>query len=84
MPIHAYAHELAETAEGHALEMDVQHESGSYSVSCDHCCHFSSHSLGLVQKLFFAANHRFNEVLNFQEQDYLSVNEPPPYQPPIV
>lgn len=84
MPVHAYAHELAETAEGHSLEMDVQHQSESDVDSCDHCCHFSSHSLGLVQKISFAANHRVNEALKFQEQDYLSIKGPPPYQPPIA
>ena len=84
MPIHAYAHELSESTESHAHEMDVQHESDSDSVSCDHCCHFSSHSLGLVQKISFAANHRINEVLKFQEQVYLSIKGPPPYQPPIA
>jgi len=84
MPIHAYAHELAETAEGHSLEMDVQHESKSDVDSCDHCCHFSCHCLGLVQKISFAANHRINEVLKFKEQDYLSIKGPPPYQPPIA
>ena len=84
MPIHAYAHELAESQESHAFNMDVQHESDRDSVSCDHCCHFSSHSLGLVQLIYFTANHRINEVLNFKEQDYLSIKGPPPYQPPIA
>lgn len=84
MPIHAYAHELAETQENHALEMDTQHSSDSDSVSCDHCCHFSSHSMGMVQINSYVPNHRINEILNFKEQDYLSINGPPPYQPPIA
>ncbi len=84
MPFHAYAHELAETTEGHAHELDVHHDSDTDSVSCDHCCHFSSHSLGMVQAISFAANERINEVLIFQIQDYLSITGPPPYQPPIA
>jgi hypothetical protein len=84
MPIHAYAHELTEVAEGHSLDMNAQHNSDTDSDSCDHCCHFSSHSLGLVQKISFATNQRINEILNFQTQDYLSVKGPPPYQPPIA
>lgn len=84
MPIHAYAHELSESTESHAHEMDVQHESDSDSLSCDHCCHFCSHSMGLVQSISFTSNHRINEVLKFQEQYYLSIDEPLPYQPPIT
>ena len=84
MPIHTYAHELVETTEGHAFELDAHHDSDIDSVSCDHCCHFSSHSLGLVQAISFAANERINEVLIFQIQDYLSIKGPPPYQPPIA
>ena len=84
MPIYAYAHELAETTEGHAFERDVQHESDSDSVSCDHYCHFSLHTLGMVQVISIAANDRTKEVLNFQEQDYISIKGPPPYQPPIA
>ncbi len=84
MPIHAYAHELADSQESHSMEMNTQHDTDSDSISCDHCCHFSSHSLGLVQKISFVANQRINEVLNFQKQDYLSINGPPPYQPPIA
>ena len=84
MPINAYAHELANTQESHSIEMNSEHDTDSDSVSCDHCCHFSSHSLGLVQKISFATNQRINEVLSFQRQDYLSINGPPPYQPPIA
>ncbi len=84
MPIHAYAHGLADTQESHSMEMNTPHDADSDSISCDHCCHFSSHSLGLVQNISFAANQRINVVLNFQTQDYLSINGPPPYQPPIA
>lgn len=84
MPVHAYAHELADSQESQSIEMNTQHDADSDSISCDHCCHFSSHSLGLVQKIAFTVNQRINEVLNFQAQDYLSINGPPPYQPPIA
>jgi len=82
MPIHAYAHELAGTQDSQSIEMDAQHNTDD-SITCDHCCHFSSHSLGLVQKNLSTTNHQVKDVLNFQNQNYASYNAPPPYQPPI-
>ena len=49
MPIHAYAHEMTETQDSHTLEIDSSHGTDGVSTSCDHCCHFSSHSLGLMR-----------------------------------
>jgi len=84
MPIHAYAHELVNCPDDQLVDVNNDYNTDINEVVCDHCCHFSSHSLGLVQKISFAANHRINEVLKFQEQDYLSIKGPPPYQPPIA
>ena len=84
MPIHAYAHEPVETTEAHIHELDAHHDSDTDSVSCDHCCHFSSHSLGIVQAVSFSVNEQIDEVLYFKEQGYLSINAPPPYEPPIA
>jgi len=84
MPIHSYAHELADTQESHSsIETNTQHNTDGDSISCDHCCHFSSHSLGLVQKNSSTTNHQVKDVLNFQNQNYASYKQPPPYQPPI-
>lgn len=84
MPIHAYAHELADTQESHSIEIDAQHDTDSDSISCDHCCHFSSHSLGMMQKNTSFANQQSKDALNFQKHDYASYNQPPPYHPPIA
>ncbi len=84
MPIHAYAHELSDAQESHSIEIDIQHDSKADSISCDHCCHFSSHSLGLMQKNTSIANHQVKDALNFQKQNYASYKPPPPYQPPIA
>ncbi|GEM_PF-1739876 len=85
MPIHAYAHELADTQESHSsIEMDIQHDTDGDSISCDHCCHFSSHSLGMIQKNTSIANQQIKDALIFQRQNYASYNQPPPYQPPIA
>ena len=84
MPIHAYAHELAETQDSHSTEMDAQHDTDGDSISCDHCCHFSSHSMGLMQKTSGIINQQGKDALNFQKHNYVSYKQPPPYQPPIA
>jgi hypothetical protein len=84
MPIHAYAHELADTQDSHSIEMDAQQDTDGDSISCDHCCHFSSHSLGVMQKSSNIANQQIKGALTFQGQNYASYKQPPPYQPPIA
>jgi hypothetical protein len=84
MPIHAYAHELTDTQESHSIEMDAQHDTDGESISCDHCCHFSSHSLGLMQKNTSFANQQVKDALYFHRHNYSSFNQPPPYHPPIA
>ena len=84
MPIHAYAHELADTQDTHSIKMDVQHDTDGDSITCDHCCHFSSHSLGLMEKNSSIANYQVKDALIFQKQSYASYKQPPPYQPPIA
>jgi hypothetical protein len=84
MPIHAYAHELTEATESHAFELDTQHDSDTGAISCDHCCHFSSHSLGILQNISIPTNERINEILNFQDQNYLSFQGLPIFKPPIT
>ncbi len=84
IPIHAYAHELAESQDSHSIEMDSQHDTERDSISCDHCCHFSSHSLGLMQKNKSIANQQTKGLSNFHRLYYASINQPPPYHPPIA
>ncbi len=61
MPIHAYAHGLADTQESHSMEINTQHDADSDSISCDHCCHLSSHSL------VFDANEHFFQLSTSQK-----------------
>lgn len=84
MTPHAYAHDLAEVTESHVLAFDTQHTSDTDSVSCDHCCHFFSHSVGMIPAISFSTNDQTKEVPIFQEQDFPSIIGPPPYQPPIA
>lgn len=84
MPIHAYAHELTETQDSPSIKIDSSHGTGSVTIPCDHCCHFSSHSLGLMR-----VSSKFGEspdiyISTIYRQNYSSVNQPPPYHPPIA
>jgi hypothetical protein len=84
MPIHAYAHEISATQDSHYTTMDTSHDTDGASKSCDHCCHFSSHSLGLMRVCS-----KIDELPNIfistiQNQIYSSLNQPPPYHPPIA
>jgi len=84
MPIHAYAHEMTETQESYSIEVNTQHNTDSEPISCDHCCHFSSHSQGLTRIYSKIAALQNNYVPNFQRQNYFSIKNPPPYRPPIA
>jgi hypothetical protein len=84
MPIYAYAHEMTETQNSQTIETDSSHDTDGVSKSCDHCCHFSSHSLGLMRvssKIVELSNTYIPTVL---KQNYASYKQPPPYQPPII
>ena len=82
MTMHAYAHELTENQAGHAIEIETQNDDDS--ILCDHCCHFSSHSLGLMNKNSSVVPQKTKGILNFKGRDYTSYSLPPPYHPPIV
>ncbi len=84
MPIHAYAHEMTEIQDGYTIEMDSGHDTDSISKSCDHCCHFSSHSLGLMRSCskIVALPNIYTSTI--QKQIYSSFNQYPPYRPPIA
>ena len=84
MPIHAYAHEMTETQESHSIEQNTQHDTNSKSIACDHCCHFSSHSQGMIRNHSKIAEFQNNYVPNIQKQNYSSFKEPPPYPPHIA
>lgn len=84
MTPHAYAHDLAEITESHVLAFDAQHNSDTDSVSCDHCCHFFSHSVGMIPAISFSMSNQIKEIPVFQEQDFPSIIGPPPKQPPIA
>ena len=51
---------------------------------CDHCCHFSAHSTGLVQKNSPFAIQRVQDALYLHRHNYISYSQPPPYHPPIA
>jgi len=84
MPIHAYAHEMTETQDSHTIEMDSNHDTDSMSKSCDHCCHFSSHSMGLMRNCSKIDGLPNIHISTIKKQIYSSFNHPPPYHPPIV
>jgi len=83
MPIHAYAHGMTEIEDNHSLKIDTGHNTDGVSKSCGHCCHFLSHSLGLMQKSSSIVDLQVKDTLNYQGQNYASYKQPPPYHPPI-
>ena len=84
MPIHAYSHEMSETRESHSVELESQHNQDNESVFCDHCCHFSSHTQGMIRIYTKSGISQKNYVINFQNKRYTSVESTPPYHPPIA
>ncbi len=84
LPIHAYAHELTESQNSHMVELDTHHESEKESLACDHCCHFSSHSLGLIQTFSASTNQQTKSISVRQKTIYTSHKQAPPYHPPIA
>lgn len=83
MPVHAYAHNLSDSE----IQLMYEHEhdeQDTNSHACDHCCHSTSHCLGLIRFVTaldaISANRR-SEPLQFQ---YSSLNHTPPYPPPIA
>ncbi len=83
MPLHAYAHEMTETQGSYIIEMDSSHDTDGMSKSCDHCCHFSSHSMGLMRSCSKIAELPNIFISTIKKQNYASYKQPPPYQPPI-
>ncbi len=82
IPIYAYAHELANCPDDRLI--DVNNDFNSNEIVCDHCCHFSSHSLGLMLTNKRIADLVIKGTSPFQRQNYASYKQPPPYQPPIA
>ncbi len=87
MPIHAYAHESAESQERHPVELsnlDEQHDKAGDSVSCDHCCHFSAHAIGLLRTSSRVIALQPTHVSESLTLNYASYHQAPPYHPPIA
>lgn len=84
MPIHAYAHEITEAQDSHTLEIDSSHGTDGVSTSCDHCCHSSSHSLGLMRVCLKVGELPYICTSTIHKQNYSSFNQAPPYRPPIA
>jgi hypothetical protein len=83
MPIYAYAHELVNCPDDQLTNVDNDYGSDSNKIICDHCCHFSSHSLGLMWVSSSIVDLEIKYIVIFQNQNYASYKQPPPYQPPI-
>ena len=84
MPVYAYAHEMSETHESHSTEFNMQHDTDNESTFCDHCCHFSSHTQGIIRIPTKIDELQKNHITNFQNKNYSSIEFPPPYHPPIA
>jgi hypothetical protein len=85
MPIHAYAHDILDsTHEMHEMESGTQQHDEGEAISCDHCCHFSCHSLGIMRT---NSNLTITDTKSgsiFLSTNYTSYNQAPPYHPPIT
>jgi histidinol phosphatase-like PHP family hydrolase len=85
MSVHAYVHSLDfTTSEQQQLTGNMDSQSDIQTASCDHCCHFSSHTVGLH------ASHNIDEFVNrnrilvIYHPTYRSLTAAPPYHPPIL
>ncbi len=85
MPVHAYMHELdCFSAEELQWTDDADSQSDKQIANCDHCCHFSSHSVGM-----FNANDGAEQLMKASVSIGLSIHyhfskAAPPYHPPIL
>jgi len=84
MPVYAYAHELANCPDDRLTDLNNDYDSDSIEIICDHCCHFSSHSLGLMLTNTSVADLEIKNTENIHGQYYNSYKLPPPYHPPIA
>jgi len=84
MPMHAYAHEMTESQDSHTIEIDSSHDTDGVSKSCDHCCHFLSHSLGLMYVCSNIGELPNINISTIKKQNYSSFKQAPPYHPPIA
>ena len=84
MSVHAYTHSLdCATTEEQQLAEEVENQNELQPVNCDHCCHASAHSLGIL---------KINPSIQFTIKTigplsthltYRSLIIGPPYHPPI-
>lgn len=84
MPVHAYAHVLFEDTHAETGVMPDYHHDQEQSVSCDHCCHYSSHALALLLVCQPVAAIDVALSLSLSDSTYHSRHREPPYHPPIA
>jgi uncharacterized protein len=85
MSVHAYAHSLdCASSEEQQLSGDMDNQNDLQKASCDHCCHFSSHSVGLHKSDNADPFIARNGILNTDYRTYRSLKAGPPYHPPIL
>jgi hypothetical protein len=85
MPVHAYMHELdCSPAEELQLTAGADSQSDTQTANCDHCCHFSSHSVGM-----YKSNDGVEQLMKASVSIGYSIHyhfsrAAPPYHPPIL
>ena len=82
LEVHAYTHGCDDNADAYIFISDTQHDNNS--TSCDHCCHGSSHSLGILHDVSLYFFFKDTYVLNTNSYNYTSRTPAPPYRPPAV
>ncbi|GJM04692.1 MAG: hypothetical protein DHS20C09_06830 [marine bacterium B5-7] len=85
MPIQSYAHGMpVSTHDMHEMGTDNQQDNEGEATSCDHCCHFSCHSLGILRTKSNFVVKEYKSASIFLSTNYTSYNQAPPYHPPIA
>lgn len=85
MSVHAYVHVLdCTTSEQQQFRGDMDNKSDLQKASCDHCCHFSSHSVGIIKSNSVDGLDNKSNMLTISSLTYRSLKEGPPYHPPIL
>ena len=85
LPVHAYAHSFdSTTSEQQQLTEDTDNQDDVQATNCDHCCHFSSHSVGLHMSNHVGQFANKGSILVTSHITYRSLKAEPPYYPPIL
>ena len=81
-PALSYVHSIDSSEAGHHQQADEQQEDTG-SIACDHCCHFSAHSVGVLCQTIPERVDIHDPALSPYSITYHFLRASPPFRPPI-